>query len=73
MARHAAVLAIVFLTASLALGCASLVTGPTSSREEAIAACIEAVPAEAVPFADVFATCMEERGWVYGAVSAPSD
>lgn len=59
-------LAAVASLASLGLGCASVFgMGPSKSREEAIAACVEAVPAETVPFGDAFAACMEEHGWVY--------
>jgi len=73
MARRAAVLTTLIVAASTALGCATLAGGPRQSREEAIAACVAAVPAETVPFADAFAACMEERGWVYAAVSAPGE
>jgi hypothetical protein len=73
MARRAAVLAIVFVTASLALGCATFSGGPSQSRADAISACLEAVPAETVLYPDSFAACMEERGWVYRAVSATRD
>ncbi|MFP6624661.1 MAG: hypothetical protein VCC20_14365 [Myxococcota bacterium] len=66
-------MAILFVTASLALGCASLGGGPSQSRADAISACLEAVPAETVPYADAFASCMEARGWVYRAVSATRD
>ena len=59
--------ALLLAIALLSTGCASGFFGdhPHESREEAIAACIEAVPAEAVPYADRMADCMEERGWVY--------
>ena len=53
------------------VGCAS---GPFArgrpSREAAIAHCIETIPAESVPFGDLFAACMEEQGWEY---TGPND
>jgi hypothetical protein len=53
-------------------GCATLFgTSPRQSREEAIAACRDAVPAEAVPYADAFADCMEARGWAYTGATGP--
>ena len=61
------------LLLSLAVtGCTTLFgTSPRDSREEAIAACLEVVPAEAVPYADLFADCMEERGWAYTGATGP--
>ncbi len=69
------VLAILFVLFGLfgigATGCANSPFGRgRPSREAAIAHCIETTPAESVPYADRFAACMEEQGWVY---TAPSD
>ncbi len=71
VARRLALIVSLGLVGGALAGCAS---GPFArsrpSREEAIALCIEKTPAETVPFADRFASCMEEQGWVY---TAPSD
>lgn len=64
---------VVVLIALGAAGCAALgPSGPSKSRPQAIAACVEAVPAETVPFAESFAACMESHGWVYQSKSAAS-
>ena len=59
----------------LASGCATGIfrNGPEHSREEAIESCMEKVPAEAVPYADAFAECMEARGWVYRPPAGPRE
>ena len=53
------------------LGVAGCASGPfgrgRTSREAAIAHCIETTPAESVLYADRFAACMEEQGWMYTA------
>ena len=57
----------VTFAALFGFGCATGVfgNGPSRSREDAISACVESVPAEAVPYADVFAACMEGYGWTH--------
>ncbi len=71
MVRRAA---LVLMVTSLALGCATLFGGgPSKSREDAIAACIEAIPAETVLYGDAFAACMEDYGWVHQSASASPD
>jgi len=53
-----------------AVGCATFGrSGASKSRQQAIAACVDAVPAETVPFAEAFAACMESHGWVYSSKS----
>ena len=60
------------LVMSSSLGCATGLFGSSGqSREQAIRACTEAVPADAVPYADAFSACMEERGFVYTGTSGP--
>lgn len=56
-------IAALLVQASCATGLFS--DGPSKSREDAIAACVESVPAETVPYADAFAACMESYGWVH--------
>ena len=74
MVRRTAFLFAVLAAASLALGCATVFgSGPSKSREDAIAACVEAVPADSVPYGDAFAACMEEYGWVHRSASASPD
>ena len=54
-------------------GCAAFgPSGASKSRQQAIAACVEAVPAETVPFAETFAACMESYGWAYKSTSGAS-
>ena len=55
------------------IGCATFSDHPRESREEATAACLEAVPSEAVPYADRIADCMEARGWVYTGSASPRE
>jgi len=43
------------------------------SREQAIRTCAADVPADAVPYADAFSACMEERGFVYTGTTGPRD
>lgn len=66
-----AILLFVLSLASVAAlaGCA---TGPFAmrshpSRAEAIQRCTKEVPADAVPYADAMADCMERYGWTYQA------
>jgi hypothetical protein len=59
--------------ASTTLGCAAFGSHPSETREEATAVCLATVPAEAVPYADKIADCMEERGWVYTGSASPRD
>ena len=74
MVRRAALVPIVLVVPAIALGCATLFgDGPSKSRQDAIAACIEAVPAETVAYSDAFAACMEGYGWVHQSVSASPD
>lgn len=64
--------ALAALAALAAGGCAtSILPRKTDSREEAIRACTEEVPPDAVPFADAFAECMERRGWTYQGSTGP--
>jgi hypothetical protein len=61
----------VLLLASLAAFTACA-TGPFAmrshpSRAEAIQRCTKEVPADAVPYADAMADCMERYGWTYQA------
>ena len=72
MIRLAAALAAIAF-GPIGAGCASLGDHPRESRQEATAACIEAVPAESVPYADRIADCMEARGWVYTGSADPTD
>ena len=65
--------AVLVLIALVAAGCAALgQSGASKSRQQAIAACVEAVPAETVPFAETFAACMESYGWAYKSKSGAS-
>ncbi len=74
MVRRTAFLFMALAVTSLAAGCATLFGGgPSKSREDAIAACVEAVPTESVPYGDAFAACMEEYGWVHQSASASTD
>jgi hypothetical protein len=43
------------------------------SREQAIRTCASDVPADAVPYADAFLACMDERGFVYTGTTGPRD
>jgi hypothetical protein len=54
-------------------GCATGWFGdaPHPSREKALSDCLKEVPPEAVPYADAFSACMEERGWVYTGTAGP--
>ena len=70
-ARRVALFLLVGLVGGSAVGCASgLFARGGPSREVAIAHCIETIPAESVPFGDLFAACMEEQGWEY---TGPND
>jgi hypothetical protein len=72
--RRAALVLILVASTLCALGCARIVgKSARTSRQEAIDACIEAVPRDTVPFGDAFAACMESYGWVYRSGSAPGD
>ena len=74
MLRRVVLVPIVLAVASLTLGCPTLLGGgPSKSREEAIAACVEAIPAESVLYGDEFAACMEGYGWVHRSQSAATD
>jgi hypothetical protein len=49
-----------------AVGCAGNLFGlGRPSRKEAIAHCIEVIPAESALYADHFSACMEQQGWMY--------
>ncbi len=65
-------LLLVLLACGGVVGCA---TGPFArapkSPEKAIRACSAEVPADAVPYADVFSECMERRGFVYRGTAGP--
>jgi hypothetical protein len=51
-----------------AAGCAGNPFGRgRPSRKEAIAHCIEMIPAESALYADHFSACMEQQGWVYSS------
>ena len=48
-----------------AVGCANPFGSRRPSREKAIAYCLEKIPAESALYADHFAACMEQQGWIY--------
>jgi hypothetical protein len=67
--------AVALASSLLGSGCATGIfdMGRHPSREDAIAECMLEVPAAAVPYAERFADCMQERGWVYRVPASPRE
>lgn len=70
--RPRATIVSVMLLAVASAGCATGLFGDSKEgRKQAIRECTQQVPADAVPYADAFSTCMEQHGYVYTGASGP--
>ncbi len=70
--KHTLWLVALVAATSSSFGCATGLFGSSQDdRKQAIRACTQEVPADAVPYGDAIAACMEKRGYVYTGASGP--